>query len=85
MPIFIPLICLVAMGLALFRRSIRFPRPARRCAKTWFSLDQGDNDPALFWTYLAAALNTAAPRVIQARPGSCSPPAAGPGGPCRPA
>jgi hypothetical protein len=42
MPIFIPLICLVAMGLVLFRRSIRFPRPTRRCARTWFSLDQGD-------------------------------------------
>jgi len=27
----------------------------------WLSLDQGDNDPALFWTYLVAALNTGAP------------------------
>jgi LuxR family maltose regulon positive regulatory protein len=27
----------------------------------WLSLDQRDNDPALFWTYLVAALNTAAP------------------------
>src|ERR1700722_3384416 len=29
----------------------------------WLSLDQRDNDPALFWTYLVAALNTAAPAV----------------------
>src|ERR1700757_3816707 len=27
------------------------------------SLDQSDNDPALFWTYLVAALNTGAPGV----------------------
>jgi LuxR family maltose regulon positive regulatory protein len=27
----------------------------------WLSLDPRDNDPALFWTYLVAALNTAAP------------------------
>ena len=26
----------------------------------WLSLDQRDNDPALFWTYLVAALKTAA-------------------------
>jgi LuxR family maltose regulon positive regulatory protein len=30
----------------------------------WLSLDQRDNDPALFWTYLVAALNTAAPRPL---------------------
>jgi LuxR family maltose regulon positive regulatory protein len=29
----------------------------------WLSLDQHDNDPALFWTYLVAALNTGAPGV----------------------
>ena len=29
----------------------------------WLSLDQRDNDPALFWTYLIAALQTAAPGV----------------------
>ena len=34
----------------------------------WLSLDPRDNDPALFWTYLVAALNTGAPAV-------------GPGGP----
>jgi LuxR family maltose regulon positive regulatory protein len=27
----------------------------------WLSLDQRDNDPALFWTYLVAALQTVAP------------------------
>src|ERR1039457_2547696 len=30
-------------------------------AVAWLSLDQCDNDPALFWTYLVAALKTAAP------------------------
>ena len=29
----------------------------------WLSLDQRDNDPAVFWTYLVAALRTAAPGV----------------------
>jgi LuxR family maltose regulon positive regulatory protein len=29
----------------------------------WLSLDQGDNNPATFWTYLIAALRTAAPGV----------------------
>src|SRR3954447_11122523 len=35
--------------------------PARSVA--WLSLDQRDNDPALFWTYLVAALRTVAPDV----------------------
>jgi len=29
----------------------------------WLALDQRDNDPALFWTYLVAALNTGLPAV----------------------
>jgi LuxR family maltose regulon positive regulatory protein len=29
----------------------------------WLSLDQRDNDPALFWTYLVAALNAGVPAV----------------------
>ena len=32
-------------------------------ATAWLSLDQRDNDPALFWTYLVTALQTAAPEV----------------------
>jgi LuxR family maltose regulon positive regulatory protein len=28
-------------------------------ASAWLSLDQRDNDPALFWTYLVTALQTA--------------------------
>jgi ATP/maltotriose-dependent transcriptional regulator MalT len=28
-------------------------------ATAWLSLDQRDNDPALFWTYVVAALRTA--------------------------
>ena len=35
--------------------------PADGRSVAWLSLDQRDNDPALFWTYLVAALNTAAP------------------------
>src|SRR4051812_1964070 len=33
--------------------------PADGRAVAWLSLDQRDNDPALFWTYLVAALKTA--------------------------
>src|SRR5215218_9014956 len=33
-----------------------------RCT-AWLSLDQRDNDPALFWTYMVAALKTAVPGV----------------------
>ena len=29
----------------------------------WLSLDRGDNDPASFWTYVIAALQTVAPGV----------------------
>src|SRR5512142_2632386 len=29
----------------------------------WLSLDQRDNDPALFWTYLVAALNAGASAI----------------------
>src|SRR5659263_284020 len=29
----------------------------------WLSLDQRDNDPAVFWAYLIAALQTASPGV----------------------
>ena len=32
-------------------------------AAAWLSLDAEDNDPATFWTYVAAALQTAAPTV----------------------
>ncbi|MBD8022645.1 LuxR C-terminal-related transcriptional regulator [Microbacterium gallinarum] len=48
-------------------------------AVAWLSLDSGDNDPALFWTYVIAALRTVVPDVgsetlasIEA-PGSPSP------------
>ena len=37
------------------------PADERRAA--WLSLDRGDNDPASFWTYVIAALRTAAPGV----------------------
>src|SRR5919202_2158334 len=37
------------------------PRPERLTA--WLSLDQSDNDPTAFWTYVIAALRTVAPAV----------------------
>jgi len=33
-------------------------------ATAWLSLDAGDNDPALFWTYVVAAIETAAPGAM---------------------
>jgi len=32
-------------------------------ATAWLSLDQGDNDPATFWTYVVTALGTAVPGI----------------------
>ena len=37
--------------------------PADARSAAWLSLDQRDNDPALFWTYLITALQRAAPGV----------------------
>jgi LuxR family maltose regulon positive regulatory protein len=37
--------------------------PADRRSVAWLSLDQRDNDPWLFWTYVAGALKTAVPGV----------------------
>ena len=37
--------------------------PADRRRAAWLSLDRGDNNPASFWTYVIAALRTAAPGV----------------------
>ena len=37
--------------------------PAERCTTAWLSLDQRDNDPGVFWRYLIAALQIAAPQV----------------------
>ncbi|MFC0682784.1 protein kinase [Lysobacter korlensis] len=37
--------------------------PTGEPSAAWLSLDAGDNDPALFWTYVIAALRTAAPAV----------------------
>jgi LuxR family transcriptional regulator, maltose regulon positive regulatory protein len=36
---------------------------ADRSPAGWVSLDQGDNDPSLFWTYVLTALQRACPRV----------------------
>ncbi|MEV6494363.1 hypothetical protein AB0M20_37945, partial [Actinoplanes sp. NPDC051633] len=37
--------------------------PTETRSAAWLSLDHGDNDPRLFWTYVIAALRTAAPGV----------------------
>src|SRR4051794_14773151 len=37
--------------------------PSGQPSVAWLSLDLRDNDPALFWTYLVAALQTVAPGV----------------------
>src|SRR5947208_2161343 len=37
--------------------------PTNERSAAWLSLDQGDNDPASFWTYVIAALRTVAPGV----------------------
>ena len=37
--------------------------PADQRLAAWLSLDRADNDPASFWTYVIAALRTAAPGV----------------------
>src|SRR5438093_3205364 len=37
--------------------------PAGERSAAWLSLDQGDSQPATFWTYLIAALQRVAPRV----------------------
>jgi hypothetical protein len=34
-----------------------------QAASAWLSLDSEDNDPATFWTYVVAALQTAAPNI----------------------
>src|SRR5437868_5159603 len=41
--------------------------PVHGPAAAWLSLDQNDNDPASFWTYLIVALQSAAPAL---RPGA---------------
>jgi LuxR family transcriptional regulator, maltose regulon positive regulatory protein len=38
-------------------------RPTNKRSAAWLSLDQGDNDPVTFWTYVIAALQTVAPGV----------------------
>ncbi len=38
-------------------------RPAGERLVAWLSLDQADNDPASFWTYVVAALRTVVPGV----------------------
>ena len=37
----------------------------------WLSLDQADNDPASFWTYVIAALQTVLPERGRGRAGRC--------------
>jgi LuxR family transcriptional regulator, maltose regulon positive regulatory protein len=44
--------------------------PAHERSVAWLSLDRRDNDPALFWAYLVAALNTAPPEAPGAAAGA---------------
>jgi LuxR family maltose regulon positive regulatory protein len=37
--------------------------PSDERSVAWLSLDRGDNDPATFWTYVVAALQTVAPEI----------------------
>ena len=37
--------------------------PSEGWSTAWLSLDQGDNEPATFWTYLITALQTVAPGI----------------------
>src|ERR1039458_3448623 len=48
--------------------------PAEGRAVAWLSLDQRDNDPALFWTYLVGALKKAGQGLGGVRSPSCSRP-----------
>ncbi|HEX7535523.1 MAG TPA: hypothetical protein VF391_00785 [Dermatophilaceae bacterium] len=50
------------------------PAPGTGPSAAWLSLDQGDNDPASFWTYLIAVLRTVAPGSARARSPSCRTP-----------
>ncbi len=36
-------------------------RPSERARIAWVSLDEGDNEPALFWQYVLSALDRALP------------------------
>src|SRR4051812_34091714 len=38
-------------------------RPAGDATVAWLSLDQSDDDPTSFWTYVIAALQTVVPEV----------------------
>ena len=61
--------------------------PADGRSTAWLSLDQGDNEPASFWTYLIAALQTVRPRDRRerARPPAGATAAVDRSGPRRPA
>ena len=53
------------------------PHPMPQAVRVaWLSLDEGDNDPARFLTYLVAALQTIAPQIGAGRVGCASIPAA---------
>jgi len=38
-------------------------RPTKESSAAWLSLDQGDNEPVTFWSYVVAALRSAVPGV----------------------
>ena len=52
-----------AIGGSKGEEQIEAGAPADQRRAAWLSLDRGDNDLASFWTYVIAALRTAAPGV----------------------
>ena len=51
----------VIVLMAMATSMLAPPRPGTTTAMAWLSLDQGDNDPARFWAYVVAALQTVQP------------------------
>jgi LuxR family maltose regulon positive regulatory protein len=52
-------------GLSSHDGPIRHPQSAIHNQIAWLSLDEDDNDPARFWTYVVAALQTVHPQLAQ--------------------
>ena len=50
-------------GDTLTQKSIQNPKPKIQNQVAWLSLDEGDNDPRHFLTYLVAALQTITPDI----------------------
>jgi hypothetical protein len=49
----------------LVATKLHVPQPRSQRQVVWLSLDTGDNDPARFWRYLAAALDPACAGIAE--------------------